>query len=116
MVGSKIGGVNVFGGGSPSTTPSGTLFGANRRERRHILHRSHRRLESTPPLNLDNVPAGVSPGGQPTGTDNIVFDIAEDLHGHPKSASGWGHPTCPGTPAPLIAAALIVTHPVGPSP
>ena len=28
------------------------------------------------------------------GDDNIIFDITEDVNGHPKSADGFGHPHC----------------------
>ena len=62
-------------------------------------------------LNLDNVPGGVSP----TGDDNIVHDIVINATGHPESASGWGHPDC-GAAEKAVAAALPVTHPIGPTP
>jgi len=115
MVGSKIGGVNVFGGGLALYSADGKLIGAigvsgDTSCTDHIVAWKVRHR-----LNLDSVPAGVVPGGQPTGTDNIIFDVVEDIHGHPKSASGWGHPICDAA-APGIAAALTVTHPVGPNP
>jgi hypothetical protein len=47
-------------------------------------------------LGLDYVSVGVDPL---SGYDNIVFDI--DANG--KSASGWGHPTCPLVEAGVIA-------------
>jgi len=59
-------------------------------------------------LNLDSVPTGVAPGG----TDNMIQDITEDAHGHPKSAGGFGHPTCINNPSP---AALQAACPVGPA-
>ena len=115
MVGHKIGGVNVFGGGLALYNSQGTLIGAigvsgDTSCTDHIIAWKVRHA-----LNLDNVPAGVAPGA-PTGTDNILHDIAADINGHEKSASGWGHPTCPGAPAADIAASLVVTHPVGPAP
>src|SRR5437588_327558 len=90
LVGKKIGGINVFGGGLALYDPAGKLLGAlgvsgDSSCADHIIAWKIRHA-----LNLDNVPAGVSP----TGDDNMVHDIAEDAHGHPKSASGWGHPVC----------------------
>ena len=115
MVGKKIGGVNVFGGGLALYSVDGKLLGAvgvsgDTSCTDHIVAWKVRHA-----LNLDNVPAGVAPGAT-NGTDNIIFDISADLQGHEKSASGWGHPQCPGTPAGAIAAALPNTHPVGPNP
>jgi uncharacterized protein GlcG (DUF336 family) len=115
MVGRKIGGVNVFGGGLALYNAQGKLVGAvgvsgDTSCTDHIVAWKVRHA-----LNLDNVPAGVAPGAA-TGTDNIIFDITTDANGHEKSASGWGQPTCPGTPAAAIAAALPTTHPVGPNP
>ena len=115
MVGAKIGGVNVFGGGLALYTPQGKLVGAigvsgDTSCTDHIVAWKVRHA-----LNLDNVPAGVAPGAA-NGTDNIIHDIALDAHLHEKSGSGWGHPTCAGAPAAGIAAALPATHPVGPNP
>jgi uncharacterized protein GlcG (DUF336 family) len=112
MVGAKIGGVNVFGGGLALYNAQGRLIGAigvsgDTSCTDHIIAWKVRHR-----LNLDNVPAGVAPGG----TDNIIHDIAPDIQGHDRSASGWGHPLCPGAPSAAIAAALPVTHPVGPNP
>ena len=115
MVGSKIGGVNVFGGGLALYNAQGRLVGAigvsgDTSCTDHVIAWKVRHA-----LNLDNVPAGVAPGA-PSGTDNIIHDIVANVQGHEKSASGWGHPTCPGAPAVAIATALPVTHPVGPNP
>jgi uncharacterized protein GlcG (DUF336 family) len=115
MVGKKIGGVNVFGGGLALYDAQGKLVGAigvsgDTSCTDHVVAWKVRHA-----LNLDNVPAGVAPGAT-KGTDNIIHDIAADAHGHEKSASGWGHPKCPGAEAEAIAAALPVTHPVGSNP
>src|SRR5437016_6574119 len=85
LVGKKIGGINVFGGGLALYDSAGKLLGAlgvsgDSSCADHIIAWKIRHA-----LNLDNVPAGVSP----TGDDNMVHDIAEDAHGHPKSAGGW---------------------------
>src|SRR3954464_10682147 len=92
MVGGRIGGVNVFGGGLPLYNAAGKLVGAigvsgDTSCTDHIVAWKIRHA-----LNLDNVPAGVSS----TGDDNMVHDITEDANGHPVSASGWGHPVCDG--------------------
>ena len=111
LVGEKVGGVNVFGGGLALYDKDGKLVGGlgvsgDTSCTDHIVAWKVRYL-----LNLDNVPAGVN-----VGTDNIVYDISPDLNGHPKSASGWGHPECDGGAAKAISANLTVTHPVGPAP
>ena len=116
MVGAKIGGVNVFGGGLALYNAQGKLVGAigvsgDTSCTDHIIAWKVRHA-----LNLDNVPGGVASGNGVKGTDNIIHDIVALVPGHEKSTSGWGHPTCPGAPADNIAAALPTTHPVGPNP
>lgn len=111
MVGKKIGGINVFGGGLALYTPEGKLIGAigvsgDTSCTDHVVAWKIRHA-----LNLDNVPSGVSA----THDDNMVHDIAEDANGHPKSASGWGHPVC-GEDEKTIIAGLPTTHPTGPNP
>ena len=55
----------------------------------------------------------VQPGEPNGGLDNnMIQDITEDAHGHPKSAGGFGHPTCINNPSP---AALQAACPVGPA-
>ena len=111
LVGKKIGGVNVFGGGLALYNAAGKLVGAigvsgDTSCTDHIIAWKIRHA-----LNLDNVPAGVSP----TGDDNMVHDIAPDANGHPKSASGWGHPICDAAEGAVVTA-LPVTHPTGANP
>lgn len=110
LVGKKIGGVNIFGGGLALYNSAGKLIGAigvsgDTSCTDHIVAWKVRHA-----LNLDNVP-----GGPVGGTDNITFDITEDAKGHDRSASGWGHPSCDAS-ANVIGANLTVTHPVGPNP
>jgi uncharacterized protein GlcG (DUF336 family) len=102
MVGRKIGGVNVFGGGLALYAKDGKLVGAigvsgdSSCADHNVAWRVRHVLE------LDYVPGGVSP----TGDDNIVNDITDG-----RSAGGWGHPTT--TPeAAAIAKAFPETHPV----
>jgi uncharacterized protein GlcG (DUF336 family) len=115
MVGKKIGGVNVFGGGLALYNAEGELVGAigvsgDTSCTDHVIAWKVRHA-----LNLDNVPAGVAPGAA-NGTDNIILDFADDGQGHEKSASGWGQPGCPGNPVSDTAADLPNSHPVGPLP
>ncbi|MFZ1757146.1 MAG: ScyD/ScyE family protein [Caldilineaceae bacterium] len=103
MIGLRLGGVNVFGGGLALYDADGTLLGAvgvsgDSSCTDHIIAWKVRDA-----LGLDNVPAGVSP----TGDDNIVFDIEDGV-----SASGWGQPTC-GLGEVEIAADLPESFPLG---
>ncbi len=102
MVGKKIGGVNVFGGGLALYDQSGTLLGAvglsgDSSCADHIIAWKLRHA-----LKLDKIPDGVST----TKDDNIVFDISGD-----KSAGGWGHPVC-SADATKIGNDLPKTHPI----
>jgi hypothetical protein len=111
MVGKKIGGVNVFGGGLALYDATGNLLGAlgvsgDSSVADHVIAWKLRHN-----LNLDNVPSGVSP----TNDDNMVLDIAPDTNGHPVSPSGWGHPKTTDAAATIVNA-LPTTHPVGPTP
>jgi len=112
MVGGKIGGVNVFGGGLAlysSATP-GVLIGGLGVSGDSSCADHNIAWKTRHGLNFDNVPAGVSL----TADDNIVNDIV-GTPGHEASPSGSGHPTCLAA-ATVIAAALPVSNPVGPSP
>jgi uncharacterized protein GlcG (DUF336 family) len=107
LVGEKIGGVNVFGGGLALYTPAGDFIGAlgvsgDTSCADHIIAWKVRFR-----LNLDNVPTGVSS----TGDDNIIFPPATGLQ------AAFTHPDCApvGSPKP-IAEALPKTHPIGPTP
>ena len=84
MVGGRIGGVNVFGGGLALYDDDGTLLGGigmsgDTACRDHANARNARAL-----LGLDSTPT----------SDDIIFDVADDAHGNPESASGFGHPSC----------------------
>ena len=106
MVGRRIGGTNVFGGGFPLYDAAGNLVGAvgvsgDTSCADHAIGWKTRFY-----LNLANVPGGVAPGG----TDNIIYDI--DGSGH--SASGFGHPHCLDAAAEsAVADDLPVSFPVG---
>jgi uncharacterized protein GlcG (DUF336 family) len=93
MVGGRIGGVNVFGGGLALYNAQGQLLGAIgvSGDSSCADHNIAWRTRHT--LNLDFVPAGVS--GDAARPDNIVYDITNPT-GFPigVSAGGWGHPAC----------------------
>jgi len=108
MVGGRIGGVNVFGGGLALYNAQGQLIGGlgvsgdSSCADHNISWRTRHNLK------LDYVPAGVS--GDAARPDNIVYDIAT-LPGLPigVSPSGWGHATCSAA-----ATAISKTLPVIP--
>jgi uncharacterized protein GlcG (DUF336 family) len=80
MVGRKIGGVNVFGGGLGLYDEAGNLLGGlglsgDTSCTDHIIAWKVRNA-----LGLDHVPSGVSPAGD----DNIIFD----------TSASFGHPHC----------------------
>ena len=112
MLGHRIGGVNVFGGGlalyaaynnipelAGAIGVSGDTPCADHNNAWQIRHA----------LGLDHVPPGVS--GDSARPDNIVYDITHrsgEQNG--VSESGWGHPECtPGATA--TASALPPTRP-----
>jgi uncharacterized protein GlcG (DUF336 family) len=109
MIGGRVGGVNVFGGGLALYNAAGDLVGAigvsgDTSCTDHIVAWKVRFA-----LNLDDVPAGVSP----TGDDNIIHDVTVDpATGHTVSAGGFGHPECDAT-ATDIAEHLPENYPVG---
>ena len=109
MVGERIGGINVFGGGVALYDASGKLVGAlgvsgdTSCADHNIAWRTRHHLQ------LDYVPAGVS--GDPNRPDNVVYDITPQAGQMPGvSASGWGHPGCPGGDSISIAANLPATR------
>jgi uncharacterized protein GlcG (DUF336 family) len=98
MVGGRIGGVNVFGGGLALYNSDGTLVGAVgvSGDTSCADHNIAWRTRNT--LNLDYVPGGVS--GDAQREDNIVYTVG----------TGWEHPVCT-VAATNIAAALPITKP-----
>ena len=106
MIGKRIGGINVFGGGLALYTPSGRLIGGiglsgDTACTDHIIAWKLRHS-----LNLDNVPAGPAPSN----TDNLIFQSG--------SIDGFEHPKCfdlagQGNHVTIINN-LPTTNPVGP--
>ncbi|HEY7887927.1 MAG TPA: heme-binding protein [Steroidobacteraceae bacterium] len=109
MVGHRIGGVNVFGGGLALYDASHKLVGAVGVSGDSSCADHNIAWRTRNSLRLDHVPGGVSP--DTFRPDNIVYDItpaAGEQEG--VSASGWGHPEC--TPlAKMIAATLPMVEP-----
>jgi uncharacterized protein GlcG (DUF336 family) len=110
LVGDKIGGVNVFGGGLG-------LYGAGQKiigglglsgDTSCADHNIAWRVRNN--LGLDHM-LGVAPvpGNPATHPDNIIYDIAADGTDAGLSASGFGHPTCINTD--LAVGALPAVQP-----
>jgi uncharacterized protein GlcG (DUF336 family) len=103
MVGLKIGGVNVFGGGLALYNSSGELVGAVGVSGdfscadHNIAWRTRNALTG---LGIANTPGGVGPAtvaneNSSGNSDNIANDIVVDAAtGMGVSTSGWGHPNC----------------------
>lgn len=93
MVGGKIGGVNVFGGGLALYNSQGVLIGGLGVSGDSSCADHNIAWRTRHSLDLDFVPGGVGPDS--TRPDNIVYDITAAtglVLG--VSASGWGHPVC----------------------
>jgi uncharacterized protein GlcG (DUF336 family) len=106
MVGRRVGGVNVFGGGLALYNAYGVLIGAigvsgdSSCADHNIAWRTRNFLK------LDHVPSGVS--GDASRPDNIVYDItSQPGQQEGVSLNGWGHPTC-SSAATAIAGTLPV--------
>lgn len=87
MVGLRIGGINVFGGGLALYNDKGEIIGGLgvSGDSSCADHNIAWRMRNG--LKLDAVPGGVAADK----TDMIIYDIANG-----KSAGGFGHPTCGG--------------------
>jgi len=93
MVGGRIGGINVFGGGLPLYNSDRVLVGGIGVSGDTSCADHNVAYRTRHALHLDYVPAGVS--GNPNRLDTIVYDIASQPGQMPGiSPSGWGHPKC----------------------
>ena len=109
LVGQRVGGVNVFGGGLALYVSGGKKVGGvgvsgDQSCTDHFVAWRVRNL-----LNLDHLGTlGVVPGADSAHPDNIIFDIKPAADGgllNPvgtlsQSVSGFGHPTCVNTADP----------------
>jgi uncharacterized protein GlcG (DUF336 family) len=112
MVGGKIGGVNVFGGGLALYAQGGVLVGAIGVSGDSSCADHNIAWRTRNGLNLDFVPKPADDphaiSGDHLRPDNIVYDITPQGGQMPGvSASGWGHPAC-GTGVDTIAKNLPV--------
>jgi uncharacterized protein GlcG (DUF336 family) len=88
LVGQKIGGVNVFGGGLALYDAAGKLLGAVGVSGDSSCADHNIAWKTRRTLGLDHVPSGVNTRNN-NNDDNIVYDITAT-----GSAKGWGHPLC----------------------
>ncbi len=111
LVGKRIGGINVFGGGLALYTAAGKLVGGLGVSGDTSCADHNVAWKTRQALALDHVPAGVNKQGSPVkGNDNIIYDIVDG-----KSASGFGHPDC-GLGEKAVAEALMTPPPAGAKP
>jgi len=87
MVGERIGGVNVFGGGLALYNSKGEILGGIGLSGDSSCADHNIAWKLRNKLNLDYVPNGVSP----TKDDQIIYDIQSG-----KSSGGFGHANCAG--------------------
>jgi len=98
MVGQKVGGVNVFGGGLALYGPGKVIVGAVgvSGDTSCADHNIAWRVRNN--LGLDHLSGVGGVSGDPTRPDNIVFDIAPNPFGGTGiSTGGFGHPKCINT-------------------
>ena len=114
MVGRRVGGIDVTGGGLGLYDSQGDLLGGlgvsgDTSCTDHVVAWKVRDA-----LALDQVPVGISP----TGDDNIIFDMkADPATGPAVSQGGFGHPhDCAGAAVQDIARELPQSHPIGANP
>ena len=98
MVGNKVGGVNVFGGGLALYGPGKRIIGGVgvSGDTSCADHNIAWRVRNN--LGLDHLSGVGGVSGDPARPDNIIFDIAPNPYGGTGiSAGGFGHPTCLNT-------------------
>ena len=107
MIGKRMGGINVFGGGLALYAPGGNLIGGIGLSGDTSCSDHIKAWKLRHALNLDNVPAGPDVDSN---TDNIIYTEG--------TLDGFEHPTCfdlDGQGNHIeIGNALPETHPVGP--
>ena len=100
MVGNKVGGVNVFGGGLALYGPNHQILGALGVSGDTSCTDHYKAWRTRHNLHLDHLAGVDGVSGDPTHPDNIIFDIAPNTYGGTGiSVSGFGHPTCLNPPA-----------------
>lgn len=113
LVGQRVGGVNVFGGGLALYDESGHIVGGLGVSGDLSCADHNIAWKVRHALELDWIPVGVDPviqKGRPA-DDNIVYDLGSPTGPlSDKSASGWGHPSC-GDATTAVAKSLPVDYP-----
>lgn len=100
MVGNKIGGVNVFGGGLALYGPNHQILGALGVSGDTSCTDHYKAWRTRHNLNLDYLSGVNGVSGDSARPDNIVFDITPNPNGGTGiSADGFGHPICLYQPA-----------------
>src|SRR5678810_505186 len=96
MIGGRIGGVNVFGGGLALYNSSGDIVGAIGVSGDTSCADHNIAWRTRANLGLDYVPNDTfNASGDANHPDNIVYDITPQPGQMPGvSAHGWGHPKC----------------------
>jgi uncharacterized protein GlcG (DUF336 family) len=108
MVGSKIGGVNVFGGGLALYVPGQKIIGAVglSGDTSCADHFIAWRVRNN--LGLDHMLGVNGVSGDVNRPDNIIFDVTPNAAGGTGvSAGGFGHPTCIATGNPATLPVVI---------
>jgi uncharacterized protein GlcG (DUF336 family) len=107
MVGYKIGGVNVFGGGLALYNSRHQLIGAVGVSGDTSCADHDIAWRTRHALGLDFLSGVAGVSGDPARPDNIIYDIKPNPSGGTGiSASGYGHPTCPNTADPATLPAV----------
>lgn len=108
MVGKRIGGVNVFGGGLALYDAQGKLAGGLGVSGDTSCADHNIAWKTRHALNLDHVPAGVNKkSNSAKGDDGVIYDITDG-----KSVSGFGHADC-GMGERAISDQFADKYPVG---
>lgn len=110
MVGGKIGGINIFGGGFALYNSRGEIVGGLGVSGDSSCADHNIGWKTRHNVQLDYVPGGVS--GDSSRPDNIIYDITPQAgQQEGVSAGGFGHPACSAN-ATAIAASLPVVRQV----
>jgi hypothetical protein len=99
MIGKRVGGVNVFGGGLGLFDPNHKVVGGVgvSGDTSCTDHMIAWRVRHS--LSLDHLSGVFGVSGDTTRPDNIIFDITPNPNGGTgNSAGGFGHPTCLNQP------------------
>lgn len=107
MLGNKIGGVNVFGGGLALYGPGKVILGAVgvSGDTSCTDHDTAWRVRHA--LGLDHLAGVGGVSGDPARPDNIIYDVTSNPNGGTGvSAGGYGHPKCANTVSPSTLPAV----------